>query len=216
MKNLTGRQKSLVELLRKKGITDKNVLDAFMKVPRHYFVDEALINGAYEDKALPIGNGQTISQPYIVALMTQALDLNNETKVLEIGTGSGFQTAILASLSKVVFSVERDVLLSRRAKNILRQIGFQNIIFKTGDGTRGWIANAPYDRIIVTAGATKDIPKSLLNQLTDNGRMIIPSGDRITQQLLTIDKRGNEVTKQNICDVAFVPLIGKEGWIERK
>ena len=212
MRNFKGLQNRLVEILQEKGITNRHVLDAFLKVPRHLFVDEALREDAYRDKALPIGNGQTISQPYIVALMTEILGLSKDIKILEIGTGSGYQGAILSEFSRRVFTVERDPILSKRARTLLRRIGYHNIIFKVGDGSKGWVANAPYDRIIVTAGATKEIPKHLLDQLSDNGRMIIPSGDRRAQQLLVVDKQGNNILTRNICDVVFVPLIGEQGW----
>ena len=204
-------RRQLVDELRKKGISDERVLDAFAKVPRHAFVDGAMQQDSYKDNALPIGGGQTISQPYIVALMTQALKLGKDDKILEIGTGSGFQAAILAQFSRRVYTVERNHELAEKSRKLLRELGFQNIMFKVGDGSTGWIANAPYDRIIVTAGG-KDMPQALVNQLADGGRMIIPLGDRTVQKLLVIDKKGTELVRSEIGDVVFVPLIGKEGW----
>lgn len=204
--------KKLIDELRKKGIKDERVLNAFLKVPRHQFVDEVMAVRAYEDSALPIGQGQTISQPYIVALMTEALDLGKDDKILEVGTGSGFQAAILAQFSCKVFTVERNRELGVKSRDRLRKMGYENILFRIGDGTMGWPACAPYDRIITTAGATGEIPQSLLNQLADGGRMLIPSGNRTVQELLVVDKQGDSYTQKNICDVVFVPLIGKEGW----
>lgn len=211
MKNLDGLKQKLTGLLREKGIRNQKVLDAFLKVPRHLFVDEAFRQEAYADKALPIGNSQTISQPYIVALMTEALGLGEDDKILEVGTGSGFQTAILAQFSRRVYTVERDALLAEKARTRLREMGNQNVMFKIGDGTQGWTANAPYDKIIVTAGA-REIPPSLLNQLAEGGRMVIPTGGISMQELLVVDKIGGQAVTKNICDVVFVPLVGKEGW----
>ena len=206
--------KKLCDLLRSKGITDERVLDAFMKIPRHRFVDAALYEQAYDDNALPIGLGQTISQPYIVAYMTQMLVLANDQnqKILEIGTGSGFQAAVLAHFSRRVFSVERHKPLSDRARLLLRDIGFENIVFKVGDGTRGWPQYAPFDRIIVTAGAPV-VPEALVSQLSIGGRMIIPSGGRETQKLeMYVRKDQTTVERSILCEVAFVPLIGDQGW----
>lgn len=211
MKNFEVLRNKLVDTLREKGIRSPKVLSAVGKIPRHVFVDEALSMRSYEDSALPIGNSQTISQPFVVALMTEALEVQQEDKVLEIGTGSGYQTAILAEFSRKVYTVEIDRELSEKARLRLREMGYENVFFKTGDGSLGWIANAPYNKIIVTAGA-RDIPNSLLKQLADGGRMIIPQGDRTVQNLLVIDKQGEKLTQRNICDVVFVPLLGKEGW----
>ena len=210
--NLDIYQRTLVDLLKEKGIQDSRVLAAFAKIPRHLFVDEALAQDAYKDNALPIGNSQTISQPYVVAGMTQALRLGKDDKILEIGTGSGFQAAVLAEFSRRVYTVERDPQLAEKARKRLRELGYQNIMIKVGDGSTGWVANAPYDRIIVTAGATESVPESLLKQLADGGRMIIPTGDRKTQELLLIQRRGNEYSSEKLGSVVFVPLIGKEGW----
>ena len=210
--NLDIYQRKLVDLLKEKGIQDARVLAAFAKIPRHRFVDEALAQDAYKDNALPIGNSQTISQPYVVAGMTQALRLGKDDKILEIGTGSGFQAAVLAEFSRRVYTVERDPQLAEKARKRLREMGYQNIMIKVGDGSMGWVANAPYDRIIVTAGATESVPESLLKQLADGGRMIIPTGDRKRQELLLIQRRGNEYSSEKLGSVVFVPLIGKEGW----
>jgi protein-L-isoaspartate(D-aspartate) O-methyltransferase len=211
MKNFEILRNKLVETIRDKGIRNPKVLNAIGKIPRHLFVDEALSNDSYNDNALPIGNGQTISQPFIVALMTETLDIQPEDKILEIGTGSGYQTAVLAEFSRKVYSIEVDRELGERARKRLREMKYENVFFKIGDGSLGWIANAPYNKIIVTAGA-KDIPESLLKQLADNGRMVIPQGDRSVQNLLVIDRQGEKFTRRNLGDVVFVPLVGKEGW----
>ncbi|MGD9202397.1 MAG: protein-L-isoaspartate(D-aspartate) O-methyltransferase [Chitinispirillia bacterium] len=201
----------LIKKLMAKGIRDENVLNAFRKVPRHLFVDEALFEFAYDDKALPIGLGQTISQPYIVALMTQLLELKQNEKILEIGTGSGFQTAILAQFSMRVFTIERHRELGIRARNKLRSMGYANIVFKTGDGTLGWENNSPYDKIMVTAGAPS-VPRELTNQLADNGILLIPTGTRNIQKLEMYKKHNDRITKTSVGDVIFVPLIGNSGW----
>jgi protein-L-isoaspartate(D-aspartate) O-methyltransferase len=203
----------LIRKLREKGISDENVLEAFRRVPRHLFVDRMLYVQAYDDNALPIGCGQTISQPYIVAFMTQLLRLGRDQKILEIGTGSGFQTAILAQFSRRVYSIERNRELGALALKRLRDMGYENIVFKVGDGTRGWVQHAPFDRIIVTAGAPA-IPRELHDQLAVGGRMIIPTGDRGAQQLEVYDKRENGVEKTAAGSVVFVPLIGEKGWTD--
>ncbi len=204
----------LVKKLREKGITDETVLDAFRKVPRHLFVDNMLYAQAYDDNALPIGEGQTISQPYVVALMTQLLRLGRDQKILEIGTGSGFQTAVLAQFSRRVYTIERNRELGAKALKRLRDMGFENIVFKVGDGTRGWVQHAPFDRIIVTAGAPA-IPQELSDQLAVGGRMIIPTGDRNVQDLEVYDKRETGVVKTTAGSVVFVPLIGEKGWTDK-
>ncbi|HMD68240.1 MAG TPA: protein-L-isoaspartate(D-aspartate) O-methyltransferase [Chitinivibrionales bacterium] len=203
----------LVKKLREKGITDETVLDAFRKVPRHLFVDSMLYAQAYDDNALPIGEGQTISQPYVVALMTQLLRLGRDQKILEIGTGSGFQTAVLAQFSRRVYTIERNRELGALALKRLRDMGYENIVFKVGDGTRGWVQHAPFDRIIVTAGAPA-IPLELSDQLAVGGRMIIPTGDRNVQDLEVYDKRETSVEKSTAGSVVFVPLIGEKGWTD--
>lgn len=201
----------LLRHLRAKGITDERVLEAFRKVPRHRFVDGVMGARAYEDDALPIGCGQTISQPYVVALMTQSLELGTDDKILEIGTGSGFQAAILAQFSRRVYTVERHQTLGDNARKLLRDMGFQNIVFKVGDGTRGWPQYAPFDRIIVTAGAPA-LPSTLLAQLADNGILLIPNGNRGTQVLEIYRKRGGKVERSELGQVVFVPLVGEHGW----
>jgi protein-L-isoaspartate(D-aspartate) O-methyltransferase len=203
----------LIKILRGKGISDERVLDAFRKVPRHLFVDGAMYAQAYDDNALPIGNGQTISQPYVVALMTQLLQLKKDEKILEIGTGSGFQAAILAQFSRRVFTIERQRNLADAARLRLRKMLYDNIAFKCGDGTSGWPGNAPYCKILVTAGAPV-IPEALLNQLETGGRMIIPVGDRIRQELVIYDKTATGFEKHSEGGVVFVPLIGQHGWKE--
>jgi protein-L-isoaspartate(D-aspartate) O-methyltransferase len=205
----------LIKILREKGITSESVLDAFRRVPRHLFVDKMLYAQAYDDNALPIGSGQTISQPYVVALMTQILKIEKDQKILEIGTGSGFQTAILAQFSRRVYTIERNRDLASFALRRLRDMGYENIVFKTGDGTRGWVQHAPYDRIIVTAGAPA-IPQELVDQLAVGGRMIIPAGDRIVQDLEVYEKRADGIDKSKAGSVVFVPLIGEKGWIDKE
>ncbi len=203
----------LIKKLREKGITDERVLDAFRKVPRHLFVDGAMYAQAYDDNALPIGLGQTISQPSIVALMTQILELQKDEKILEIGTGSGFQSAILAQFSRRVYTIERHRELGERSRKRLREMGYANIVFKIGDGTNGWPQWSPFDRIIVTAGAPVT-PEVLAAQLADNGIMIIPAGDRTSQELMVYRKRSEGLECYSAGKVAFVPLIGAHGWKE--
>ncbi len=201
----------LIKKLHSKGITDQRVLDAFRNVQRHLFVDGALNDQAYDDNALPIGLGQTISQPYVVALMTQLLDIQDNDKILEIGTGSGFQAAILAQFTKRVFTIERHRELGERSRKLLRDMGYANIVFKIGDGTKGWAGQAPFDKIIVTAGAPA-VPQELTQQLADNGKMLIPAGDRGVQQLELYHRKGNTITKRSEGSVIFVPLVGESGW----
>jgi protein-L-isoaspartate(D-aspartate) O-methyltransferase len=204
----------LIKILRSKGITDERVLDAFRKVQRHLFVDSAMYAQAYDDNALPIGGGQTISQPYIVALMTQLLELRNNEKILEIGTGSGFQTAILAQFSRRVYSVEAHRELAENARLRLRKMGYENIAFKHGDGSDGWPQHAPYAKIIVTAAGPAE-PETLVEQLELGGRMVIPVGDRYHQELMVCDKTEHGIEKHSEGGVVFVPLIGKHGWQEK-
>lgn len=202
----------LLKNLRNKGITDERVLDAFRRVPRHLFVDGAMYAQAYDDNALPIGCGQTISQPYIVALMTQLLDLKQDEKILEIGTGSGFQAAVLAHFSRRVYTIERHRELGQTSRKRLRDMGYHNVVFKIGDGTRGWPQHGPYDKIIVTAGAPA-VPEALVNQLNAGGRMVIPTGDRLHQRLEIYDRKSDgTVEKHAAGEVVFVPLVGQHGW----
>lgn len=194
-----------------RGIKDERVLAAMRKVPRHLFVTESMLYKAYDDMALSIGDGQTISQPYMVAIMTELLELKGEEKVLEIGTGSGYQAALLGELSRMVYSVERIGSLAARAEERLRSLGYRNIRIKVDDGTLGWEEESPFDRIIVTAGAPK-IPEPLTQQLADNGILIAPVGDRYSQQLLKLIKREGKITEEFHTLCVFVPLIGRHGW----
>ena len=194
-----------------RGIRDKRVLEAMAKVPRHLFLDEALWDQAYGDHPLPIGHGQTISQPYIVALMSQELGLKGDERVLEIGTGCGYQAAILAELARTVFSVERIPALLSRARRTLDRLGYTNVFLKLDDGTWGWREEAPFDAIIVTAGAPA-VPAPLVEQLADPGVMVIPVGDEFSQSLVKITKRDGEVVEEHRGGVRFVKLIGDHGW----
>jgi protein-L-isoaspartate(D-aspartate) O-methyltransferase len=198
-----------------RGIKDKKVLKAISEIPRHYFVLEEYLDEAYADKPLPIGYNQTISQPYIVALMTELLELNENDKVLEIGTGSGYQTAILAKIAKEVYTIDRIPELVEFAKKNIAKLKLKNINFKIGDGTLGWKEFAPFDKIIVTA-ASPSIPNTLVNQLNNNGIMVIPVGPRYSQTLKVIRKMNNKLNEENSIECIFVPLIGKEAWKEEK
>jgi protein-L-isoaspartate(D-aspartate) O-methyltransferase len=187
-----------------RGIKDKKVLDALRKVPRHIFVDESYKSSAYDDRPLPIGYGQTISQPYIVALMTESLDLSGNEKVLEIGTGSGYQVAVLAEISKEIYTVEIVTPLYRKNKKLLKK--YKNIKMSNHDGYLGWKEHSPYDRIIVTA-APDHIPQPYIEQLKDGGIMVIPVGPSSWNQILyKVIKNGSKIKKISLCDVAFVPL----------
>jgi len=197
--------------LASRDITDQRVLEVMGKVPREKFVLADSLGEAYADYPLSIGHGQTISQPYMVALMTQALALEGEEKVLEIGTGSGYQTAILAELSRTVYTIERVRELTERARAALTELGYKNIRFLVGDGTLGWEEEAPFDRIMATAGAPK-VPPPLLSQLADKGRMVIPVGDEFGQDLLVVEKRRGKVKESSVCRCVFVKLLGEEGW----
>ena len=197
--------------LEQRGIRDPRVLEAMARVPRHRFVDTALRSRAYDDHALPIGAGQTISQPYMVALMTEALKLAGDEKILEIGTGSGYQTAVLAEFTPRLFSIERNAELARAAAARLTELGYSNVILKTGDGSLGWPEHAPFDRIVVTAGAP-DLPPPLFDQLAEGGLLVIPIGDRESQQLEVVTKDRGRALSRRLIECAFVPLLGKEGW----
>lgn len=200
--------------LRERGIRDPRVLDAMERIPRERFVPPELERVAYRDRALSIGLGQTISQPYMVAGMTEALHLTGSERVLEIGTGSGYQTAILAALARHVYTVERVAELSERARGILAALGLENISFRIGDGSLGWPEEAPFDAILVTAGAPEP-PPSLLAQLEKHGgRLVIPVGGQGLQELLRIEPNGAGFTRTRLMGCRFVPLIGKEGWPE--
>ncbi len=206
--------KRMVETqIKSRGIRDKRVIEAFLKVPRHLFLPSELWEEAYNDYPLPIGEGQTISQPYMVALMTELLMLEGEERVLEIGTGSGYQTAILAELAQEVYTVERIPSLLKRAEETLKGMGYSNIKFKVGDGTRGWEEFAPYDAIVVTA-ASPDIPSPFLEQLNLGGRLVLPVGSRYSQDLIRVIKTKRGLRKENMGGCVFVPLIGEYGWKE--
>ena len=199
----------LVLRLKEQGISDQRVLSLIRSTPRHLFVDEALASRAYEDTALPIGLGQTISQPFIVARMTEALiEANTPEQVLEVGTGCGYQTAILAALVKRVYTVERLVALSQRARQTLASINIRNVFFRHADGGWGWTAHAPYDGIICTA-APEEVPSSLMEQLAVGGRLIIPVGPAGDQQLLRVTRKGEDSYDREVLEkVSFVPLLG--------
>ncbi|MFC1819515.1 protein-L-isoaspartate(D-aspartate) O-methyltransferase [Thermodesulfobacteriota bacterium] len=194
-------------------IKDRGVLRAMGKIHRHLFVEEALVGEAYNDNPLPIGHKQTISQPYIVALMSQALELNGKERILEIGTGSGYQTAILAELAEKVYTIERIRPLLEKARLLLNELGYTNILFKSYDGTLGWERYAPFDAIIITAGAPQ-IPEPLLDQLCEGGSMVIPIGDRFSQELIKVTKGKDGYKKKNLGGCRFVDLIGAHGWKE--
>ena len=194
-----------------RGIKDKSVLGVMREIPRHLFVAPGMESRAYGDHALPIGEGQTISQPFMVALMTQALELTGRERVLEIGTGSGYQTAILSRLAEQVFSIERVEGLAARARAVLEGLGASNVAIRVGDGTIGWKEFEPYDRIIVTAGAP-EVPPSLEEQLGDPGIMAVPVGSQGLQQLRIIVKNQGEVSVRDAGGCVFVPLVGREGW----
>lgn len=199
------------EQLTPRNITDERVLGAMNLVPRHMFVEDALQGQAYGDFPLPIGEGQTISQPFIVALMTQMLQLKGHETVLEIGTGSGYQTAILSRLCERVFSVERIKALLVKARRTFDELHYFNIVAKLDDGTLGWPEHGPYDAIIVTA-AGPQIPDALVDQLADPGRLVIPIGDRAGQQLTVVTRNKGSVNIQGGENVRFVSLIGAQGW----
>ena len=205
------REKMVKDQLVARGIKDERVLQVMGKVPRHLFIEEALAGEAYNDHPVPIGEKQTISQPYIVALMTEALELKKDENTLEIGTGSGYQTAILAELSSRVYTIERIEFPLMNARKILAKLGYTNILFKIFDGTTGWRKYAPFDTIMVTAGAP-DLPKPLIDQLADNGRMVIPIGDRYSQELIKIIRKGKSLKQKNLGGCRFVNLIGIHGW----
>lgn len=206
-KNMVARQ------LVARGIRDRRVLDAVEEVPRHLFVEEYLRREAYDDNPLPIGDGQTISQPYMVAVMTELLELAGSEKVLEIGTGSGYQAAVLSRLCHWVYTIERFPRLSKRAEQALRACGYDNVTFLVGDGTEGWPPEAPYDGILVTAGAP-DVPETLVSQLALHGRLVIPVGDRFSQQLKRVIRKPGFLATEDHTGCRFVDLVGRFGWSE--
>ena len=205
------REEMVRKQIEARGITDPRVLAAMRKVPRHLFVSEALWDQAYGDYPLPIGAQQTISQPYIVAEMTQALQLTEDDRVLEIGTGSGYQAAILAEIGYRVYTVERIHTLYIAARRLFDRLHYHNIIMRYSDGSAGWEAEAPFDAIIVTAGAP-EIPQSLVSQLGPGGRLVIPVGDQHTQELVRIYRDEHGIQRTSLGGCRFVKLIGEHGW----
>lgn len=205
------RERMVKEQIVARGVEDIRVIQAMKKVPRHLFIDKTYYHQAYNDYPLPIGQNQTISQPYMVASMTELLELKGDERVLEIGTGSGYQTAILALLCSKVYSVERISELTRKARLTLKQLGFSNINLIVRDGTLGWPEFAPYNGIIVTAGAP-EIPDALIEQLANNGRMVIPVGNEASQTLNFVEKHKGRIYRKESFGCTFVPLVGKGGW----
>jgi protein-L-isoaspartate(D-aspartate) O-methyltransferase len=205
------RYRMVSDQIERRGVKDARVLEAMRQIPRHLFVPQDMREMAYDDGPMPIGQGQTISQPYIVALMTSLLRLQGHEKVLEIGTGSGYQAAVLAYLAKSVHSLERIPELAAHAKKTLESIGIMNVTIHLCDGSIGWQAEAPYHGIIVTAAAPS-VPDHLLQQLCNDGHLVIPVGPRLTQDLQVWTKKGNQFKEENVIPVAFVPLRGECGW----
>jgi protein-L-isoaspartate(D-aspartate) O-methyltransferase len=208
-----GPRQRLVETIRGKGISDLAVLRAFERTPRHLFVPTGLWHKAYEDAPLPIGSGQTISQPSIHAKYLELLRLTGHERVLEIGTGSGYQTVLLANLVSQVFSIERIALLLEQAKANIERAGVRNVSLLLGDGTLGWRAHAPYDAILVSAASPK-VPDPLAEQLAEGGHLLIPLGGMEEQDLVMFTRRGTELVRESILPVRFVPLLGTYGWRE--
>jgi len=207
----TSRKRMVQEQLINRDIVDPATIKAMSEVPRHLFVDDAMQGRAYGDHPLPIGAGQTISQPYIVATMTQALGLTGTEKVLEIGTGSGYQAAVLSRICTQVYTVERVNSLLARARKVFDKLRYYNIRSKLDDGTMGWPENGPYDAIIVTAGGP-EVPQPLVDQLSENGRLIIPVGDQHVQELQLVQKKEGQVEISCLASVRFVDLVGEHGW----
>lgn len=206
-----GMRRSLVRIITEKGITDSNVLSAIGKIPRHYFFDNALVEHAYQDKAFPIGEGQTISQPYTVAFQTEKLNIKSGDKVLEVGTGSGYQACVLLEVGANVYTIEFNKALYERTKVFLPKMGYSPKFFY-GDGSQGLETHAPYDKIIVTAGAPT-VPSALIKQLNIGGILIIPVGDHKKQRMLRITKESDKKIKKESFDYfSFVPLLGEQGW----
>jgi protein-L-isoaspartate(D-aspartate) O-methyltransferase len=207
------RMKMVEDQLVRRGIVNQKVLEAMRKIQRHLFVNENERDRAYDDTPLTIPCSQTISQPYMVGLMTELIDPDKTKTVLEIGTGSGYQAAVLAETCKQVYSIERHQELAEHANNILKKLGYENVEIKTDDGTVGWKEKAPFDGIIVTAGAP-EVPDILVEQLNEQGKMVIPVGTHYRQNLELVQKRGDSYIKKTICGCIFVPLIGRGGWAE--
>jgi protein-L-isoaspartate(D-aspartate) O-methyltransferase len=207
------QRRALINRMQERGIRDLNVLRAFDLVPRHPFVPTAVAHRAYEDSALPIGYGQTASQPSLQAMYMQVLQIGRNDKVLEIGTGCGFQTAVLAQLADRVYSVERIRELATRARESLDAMRISNVAILVGDGTIGWSRYAPYDAILVAAGGP-EVPQPLLDQLADGGRMLVPVGTRESQRLVLVTRRGSHFQSEDVASVTFVPLLGRFGWAD--
>jgi protein-L-isoaspartate(D-aspartate) O-methyltransferase len=208
-----GPRRRLLDTLRERGITDLSVLRAVDLTPRHLFVPQAILHRAYEDSALPIGSGQTISQPSVHARYLSELRLTGHERALEIGTGSGYQTVLLSHLVEQVFSIERVRELLDRAREVIRRVDARNVSLLLGDGTFGWREYAPYDAILVSAAAP-DVPRPLFEQLAEGGRMLIPIGDREDQMLTVATRRGDALERRDITPVRFVPLVGAYGWVD--
>jgi len=205
------RQRMVKQQIAARGVSDRRVLQAMLTVPRHLFVPEDIRHRAYDDTPLPIGSGQTISQPFMVAWMTELLRVEKDHRVLEIGTGSGYQAAILAELAAEVFSVEKRAELASEAQERLSALGYRNIRIRVGDGTLGWPEEAPFDGIVVTAGAPS-VPQPLLEQLAEGGRLVIPIGSSGMQMLTVVEREGNRYRTREEGSCVFVPLVGKFGW----
>ena len=207
------RSRMVGEQIVSRGVKDERVLAAMRKIPRHEFLPEAIRGMAYADNALPLGEGQTMSQPYMVAIMTESLRLKGPERVLEIGTGSGYQAAVLAELCEKVYTVERIKTLADKARTTLDRLGYKSVAIKVYDGTYGWKEMAPFDAIMVTAGSP-DIPAPLVEQLKEGGRMVIPVGERYGQELVTVVKTAEGMVTSRSIPCVFVPLIGNHGWKE--
>jgi protein-L-isoaspartate(D-aspartate) O-methyltransferase len=211
----TAQRRALINRMQEKGIRDLNVLRAFDLVHRHLFVPEAVAHRAYEDAPVPIGFGQTASQPSLQALYMQILEIGSNDRVLEVGTGCGFQTAVLAQLADRVYSVERIRELATRAREALDALRISNVAILVGDGTIGWSRYAPYDAILVAAGGP-EIPQPLMEQLADGGRMLVPVGPRDVQRLVLVRRQGDRFEQEEVLDCTFVPLLGRFGWADER
>ncbi len=207
------REAMVLTQIRGRGIRDERVIAAMLAVPRHRFVPEAGAHAAYDDRPLPIGDGQTISQPYMVAVMTELLALTGEERVLEIGTGSGYQTAVLSLLAREVFTIERKAVLAAAARTALSRLGADNVYYRVGDGSLGWPEQAPFDAVVVTAAAP-DVPGSLLAGLAESGRLVAPVGERSVQDLVTVRRDHGRLVRSPCLRCIFVPLVGAEGYPE--
>jgi len=205
------RKRMVQEQLMPRGIKDPRVLEVFSKVERHKFIPDDFRSSSYADYPVSIGEGQTISQPFIVALMTQSLGVNPEDKILEIGTGSGYQAAILAELAKEVYTIERVESLAKRSEALLKDLGYHNISIRVDDGTLGWKEKEPFSKIIITAASPR-IPLPLTEQLVEGGKLILPLGEAFSQVLTLVEKKAGRLYQQQICGCVFVPLVGKYGW----